>query len=273
MDSEKIELRKLLFKHSSEASNLLKSDYYGLSTALTRYLNFIDGQPVIRAFVEDCLANYLPEGFDANAEVGEVTSDPYTIFEFPASCEGECAVTYLVLKAIAEKGLCQSFNLLLGYAHGSKKYDDMVEGFVNNVARRLVNGVNEAITLRGIELGLDESVSQVNHFNNSGAAIASQTTNNSSAIINQTNGIDANALGAIIGKLENSLSELSDENRETAADAIDAIKDVLREPQPKPSILKSLWNTLKGINEGATFVKNVAEFGVLIAPILPGIIG
>ena len=149
----------------------------------------------------------------------------------------------------------------------------MVEGFVNNVARRLVNGVNEAITLRGIELGLDESVSQVNHFNNSGAAIASQTTNNSSAIINQTNGIDANALGAIIGKLENSLSELSDENRETAADAIDAIKDVLREPQPKPSILKSLWNTLKGINEGATFVKNVAEFGVLIAPILPGIIG
>ena len=85
MDSEKIELRKLLFKHSSEASNILKSDYCGLSTALTRYLNFIDGQPVIRAFVEDCLANYLPEGFDAYAEVSEVTSDPYAIFEFPPS--------------------------------------------------------------------------------------------------------------------------------------------------------------------------------------------
>lgn len=250
MDSEKIELRKLLFKHSSEASNILKSDYYGLSTALTRYLNFIDGQPVIRAFVEDCLANYLPEGFDAYAEVSEVASDPYAIFEFPPSCEGECAVTYLVLKAIAEKGLCQSLNLLLGYAHGSKKYDDMVEGFVNDVARRLVNDVNQAITLKGIELGLDESVSQVNHFHNSGAAIASQTTNGSSTTINQANGIDADALDAIIGKLENSLSELSDENRETAADAIDAIKDVLGESQPKPSILKSLWNTLKGINEG-----------------------
>lgn len=147
MDSEKIELRKLLFKHSSEASNLLKSDYYGLGTALTRYLNFIDGQPVIRAFIEDCLANYLPEGFDANAELNEVTSDPYTIFEFPPSCEGECAITYLVLKVIVERGLCQSLNLLLGYAHGSKKYDDMVEGFVNDVARRLVNGVNQAIAV------------------------------------------------------------------------------------------------------------------------------
>lgn len=49
MDSEKIELRKLLFKHSAEASNLLRSDYNGLNTALTRYLNFIDGQPVTRA--------------------------------------------------------------------------------------------------------------------------------------------------------------------------------------------------------------------------------
>ena len=273
MDSEKIELRKLLFKHSSEASNLLKSDYYGLGTALTRYLNFIDGQPVIRAFIEDCLANYLPEGFDANAELNEVTSDPYTIFEFPPSCEGECAITYLVLKVIVERGLCQSLNLLLGYAHGSKKYDDMVEGFVNDVARRLVNGVNQAITLKGIELGLDESVTQVNHFSNSGAAIASQTANGSSTTINQTNGIDADALNVIIGKLEDSLTGLSDENKEIATDAIAALKDVLREPQPKPSVLKSLWNTLKGINDGAAFAKNVMELGALIAPALPGIIG
>lgn len=54
MDSEKIELRKLLFKHSAEASNLLRSDYNGLNTALTRYLNFIEGQPVTRAFIEYC---------------------------------------------------------------------------------------------------------------------------------------------------------------------------------------------------------------------------
>ena len=52
----------------------------------------------------------------------------------------------------------------------------MAEGFLNDVARRLVNGVNQAITLKGIELGLDESVTQVNNFGNSGAAIASQTT-------------------------------------------------------------------------------------------------
>ena len=149
----------------------------------------------------------------------------------------------------------------------------MVEGFANDVARRLVNGVNQAITLKGIELGLDESVTQVNHFSNSGAAIASQTANGSSTTINQTNGIDADALNVIIGKLEDSLTGLSDENKEIATDAIAALKDVLREPQPKPSVLKSLWNTLKGINDGAAFAKNVMELGALIAPVLPGIIG
>lgn len=273
MDSEKIELRKLLFKHSAEASNLLRSDYNGLNTALTRYLNFIDGQPVTRTFIEDCLANHLPSGFDENAEIDEVISDPYTIFDFPPSCEGESAVTYLVLKAIVDRNLCQSFHLLLGYAHGSNKFDDMAEGFLNDVARRLVNGVNQAITLKGIELGLDESMTQVNNFGNSGAAIASQTTNGSSTTINQSNGIDADVLNDIIEKLESSLPELSNANREIAADAIAAMKDVLEAPQPKPSILKSLWNTLKGINEGASFIENVTKLGVLIAPILPGIIG
>ena len=83
-------------------------------------------------------------------------------------------------------------------------------------------------------------------------------------------GIDADAFGSSIGKLEDSLSGLSDENRESAADAI---KDVLGESQSKPSIFKSLWNILKGINEEATFVKNVAELGAAIAPLLPRIIG
>lgn len=271
MDTEKIELRKLLFKHSAEASNLLRSGYNDLSTALTRYLNFIDGQLVTRTFIEDCVANHLPASFDENTEIDEVNSAPYTIFEFPPSCEGECAVTYLILKTIVDRNLCQSTNLLLGYAHGSTKYDDMAEGFLNDVARRLVNGVNQAITLKGIELGLDESVTQVNNFGNSGAAIASQTVGGSSTTINQSNGVDANALNNIIGKLESSLSELSNENREIAADAIAAIKDALETPQPKPSILKSLWNTLKGVNEGATFMENVMKLGALIAPILPEI--
>ena len=51
------------------------------------------------------------------------------------------------------------------------------------------------------------------------------------------------------------------------------MKDVLKASQPKQSILKSLWNTLKGINEGTTFIENVTKLGALIAPILPGITG
>ena len=62
-------------------------------------------------------------------------------------------------------------------------------------------------------------------------------------------------------------------NRTIAADAIAAMKDVLKASQPKQSILKSLWNTLKGINEGTTFIENATKLGAPIAPILPGITG
>lgn len=199
MDSKKIELRKLLFRHNSEANNLLRSDYNNLGTALIRYLNFIDNQPITKAFVKDCVSNYLPDDFDVDTELNEVISSPRSIFVFPPSCEGECAAVYLILKALVDKGSFQSMNLLLGYAHGSKRYDDMVEGFVDDVARRLVNGVSQAITLKGIELGLDESVTQVNHFGNSGAAIASQTMGGSNTNISQINGIDRDVFNAIIG--------------------------------------------------------------------------
>ena len=272
MTDKKTTLKVLLYEHNSEANALLGADYYSLGPALERYLKFIDSEPLIKSFVDNCVQNHLPEGFDADAEVTEVSESYGTIFTFPPKYESECAVVYLILKRIAERDLPQSVALLHPYGNGSKKFNDMASGFLESVARRLVNGVGRAITVEAIRSGMDANVTQINNFNNTGAVIAAQTTDNASTTINQTNGIGGEELDGIFSALEDSLLELTAANRETASGAIEALKDALAEQNPKPSIVKSLWNTVKGINDGATFATNVASLGGFIAANYPGLI-
>lgn len=272
MTDKKTTLKVLLYEHNSEANALLRSDYYSLGPALERYLNFIDNNPLTKAFVDDCVQNHLPEGFDAAAEVDEVKGDFGTIFSFPPGFESECAVVYLVLKDIVARDLSGCDAILYRYGNGSKKLNDMASGFLDSVARRLVNGVVRAITVEAIKNGMDANVNQTNYFFGSGAAIATQTTDNASTTINQTNGIGGEELESILSALKESLSELSANDRATASDAIEALKDVLAEENPKPSIVKSLWNSIKAINDSASFAKNVAVLGGFIAAHFPGLI-
>lgn len=57
-----------------------------------------------------------------------------------------------------------------------------------------------------------------------------------------------------------------------ASDAIGALKDVLAEKEPRPSVVKSLWNSIKAINDGASFALNAATLGGFIAAHFPGLI-
>ena len=98
------------------------------------------------------------------------------------------------------------------------------------------------------------------------------TTDSASTTINQTNSIGREELDGIFPALEDSLLELSASNRETASGSIEALKDALAEQNPKPSIVKALWNTVKGINDGATFAKNVTALDGFIAANYPGLI-
>ncbi len=107
-------IKVLLYEHNNEANALLRSDYWSLGTALTRYLNYIDGEPLIKSFVDDCVQNHLPAGFDAGAEVDEVKKDYHGIFTFPPDYKGECAVTYLILKNIVERNLSGADSILYG---------------------------------------------------------------------------------------------------------------------------------------------------------------
>ncbi len=86
----------LLYKHANEANALLRANYDGLETAIVRYLSFIDKEPLIQAFICDCVQEHLPAGFSPTSAVDQVCAEYGTTFAFPPSLEGECGVVYLI---------------------------------------------------------------------------------------------------------------------------------------------------------------------------------
>lgn len=73
MNDSKTTLKKLLFEHNSEANALLHANYNELETAITRYLRFIEGEPITKAFIDDIVANHTPDGFDAIEMLGSAS--------------------------------------------------------------------------------------------------------------------------------------------------------------------------------------------------------
>lgn len=274
MDDSKTTLKKLLFEHNSEANALLHANYNELETAITRYLRFIEGRPIIKAFIDDIVANHTPDGFDAIEMLESASRSGHSALgPFPPEYKSESAVVYLLLEAMADEHACNGGFLLYGYAHGSRKFDDMAKNFLEEVARRLVAGVNRTLTLEGIEMGLDSNVSQFNYFGNHGGAIAAMATDNASVTANQMNGATAEELKTILEDLKKSTGELDADRQQAALETIEAMKEALSDAQPKPSIVKMIMNSLKGFNDCSSFAAHVAALASFVSTHFPGILG
>ena len=274
MNDSKMTLKKLLFEHNSEANALLHANYNELETAITRYLRFIEGRPITKAFIDDIVANHTPDGFDAIEMLGSASRNGHSALgPFPPEYKSESAVVYLLLRAMVDEHACNGSFLVYSYTHGSKKFDDMAKNFLEEVARRLVAGVNRTLTLEGIEMGLDSNVSQFNYFGNHGGAVAAMATDNALVTANQTNGAAAEELKTILEDLKKSTSELDADRRQAALEAIEAMKEALSDAQPKPSIVKTVMNGLKGFNDCSSFATHVAALVTFVSTHFPETLG
>ena len=61
-------LKKLLFGYHAEANTILRAGYYDVDDAIGRFIAYIESEKVIRDYLEDCVENYVPEGFDAKKD-------------------------------------------------------------------------------------------------------------------------------------------------------------------------------------------------------------
>lgn len=273
MNDSKTALKKLLYEHNVEANALLKAKYRELETAIMKYLNFIEGTPTIWGFLKETLDKHTPEDFNASEEIKEVGTGRATFGPFPPDYKGESAVAYLILKTMVSEHACNSGCMLYAYAGDSRNLNDKAEAFLEDVARRLISGVNRMLTLEGIEMGLDSNVSQVNYFGNQGGAMASMATDSSSITVTQTNDAAADELKTIMKRLKESASTLDADKRTAALEAVEAMEDALVEEKPKPSIVKMIMNSLRGFNDCASFATHVAALAAFVTTHFPGLLG
>ncbi len=272
MNASKTTLKKLLYEHNIEANALLRAKYRDLETAITKYLNFIESTPAIQSFLEEVLDKHMPDNFNTSEKIKEVGTGHATFGPFPPDYKGESAVAYSILKTLINEHACYSGCMLYAYAGGSKKLNDKAEAFLEDVAGRLISGINRTLTLKGIEMGLDSNASQFNYFGNQGGAIASMAPDSALITVAQTNCTMTEELDTILKNLKESAGGLDADRQQAALEAVDAISDVLTENEPKPSIVKTIMNSLRSFNDCASFATNVMALTTFVLTYFPGLL-
>ena len=261
---DKTSLRVALYEFHSEASALMRADYNGLGSAVERFILFIERNPSIKPFLDECVSLHLPEDFDAAEEVAEVSKGHALFGPFPPDYESEVAEVYLILKELLRSNRFRSYGFLQCYAGSSKSLNDKTSAFLDKVAYRLVDGLGRHLSLEGIKMGLHTQVQQTNIFTNVERASAVIAQDDAVVRVDQSSGIGADELGRILDAVLAAREGLSADDAERAADLVEGIRQEMDLARPKKGVVDVLLSSLKGLNGGVQFASAVATLVTLL---------
>ncbi len=259
--SDKITLRKTLYLFNQESNTLLRSSWDDLPTPFRRFLERIESQPVIKAYLDECVSSHTPDGFDATSEVDAVANDYGAIFgPFSTDPEEESAQVYLILKELIAQDIRGDSVVFYGYA--SKKFADMYKAFLDRVARRLITNIECHLNMIGIEMGLDSGDGITNNFNGPvQTAQLNQPTEGSTVNATQTIGLNTSELNTLLDAiLEAANAEIEDEDTiSDIRDNVEIVRVQMESGEPKRGIIKGAFSFLKGVNGGVQFAAAIAQ--------------
>jgi hypothetical protein len=241
------ELRKILYDFNSFSNRLLQADYNDYAGVLGKFLNYIDGTPIIIDYIKDCGECE----WNLADEVNKVQSS-YGRLIFPTgdSNEEEVRNVYAVLRYLVETDNSVHYGVAMGYSH-SNGYQDKIKGFNDRFVMVLIRHVEGYLTKVGIDMGLDDKVVYNVTVHNGQAIIASENAN-----VTATNnvGINTDELAKLIADVRATSGNLTPEDQVTVADSLEVIETEASANKPKKGMLKTAIATLKT-------VKGIAEFG------------
>ena len=278
--NDKTNLKKTLYVFHTEANRLLQSEYDDSPLPFQRFLEQIESDSIVRSYLDGCVRCHIPDGFSAEEQCGAAINDyGYVFGPFSTDPEEESAQVYLILKELVAQNVQGHSRLFYGYCTGSNKYQDKYRGFLNSVARRLIENVERHLSIIGIDAGLDDSGDTItNYFNGPvGRAQINQSTGRAVVNATQNNGIDALELDRLLNSvLIAARSELKDD--ETLGDikeTLDSIREQMTSEKPKRGIIKGAVAFLRGINVSVQFsaalsglVDFLSEHGVPALPLV-----
>lgn len=259
--TDKTAFKKTLYRFNHEANTLLRSDWKESPAPFKRFLDRIEAEPEVKAYLEDCVENHTPEGFNAEEGVRKVAGDSGTTFiNFSTIPEEESVEVYLILKEMIAQDIHGRSYFYYNFASGNK-FEDMYKGFLDKVVRRLIANITEHLTMIGIEMGLDSGDSVTNNFGSVHNLQMNQATDNSTINATQNIGIDEHDLNKLIDAILSAAeTEINDaETIEDVRDNAEIVRAQIESGKPKRGVLKSALGFLRVVNGGAQFAAAVVQ--------------
>lgn len=226
------------------ASRLLRTKYGNEIKDLARFLNYIEGQPLIRDFIE----KNNTEQFDIKLAItNKGWNDAYDI---PVEKDREITWVYQLLKYTLE-----NYNDFWGISQGygySRTVQDHIDAFCHEVIKPFVDHITDYIGEVMIEMGLDENAKiniQITGGNGQ-VNVASDT-----ATINAVNNVNitTNDIKQIIELADKFMEMLKVETtiepdaKELLLDDIEVIKEQVVSEIPKLPRLKKALANIEGV--------------------------
>lgn len=249
---EQMQIKTIMYDFHSQSSRLMRSTVDSFHSDLRKFLNYIEGTPLIFDYLEDCIKSHLDEEFDAAAEIGLISSSYGAIFgPFSDSDEAETAEVYLVLKEISLQSISTRGLFFCGYANGSKKYQDMLKGFLDRVPYLLITHINDYLAKKAMAVEEQPSPQQF-VFQGPTNQLNLATQGSRISAVQVEGAVPEGLIKALQAALDLS-EEFDGEDKELVEDSLQQLMEEVTSSAPRKGRIRGALSVLSGINGGAQF--------------------
>lgn len=238
------ELRILSMDFRRVSSNFLNSTRDTSDVAMERFINFIDSNRFISKIIHDAIA-----GIDCDfKECFDIESYNWRELKIPLDENEHIKVQYDYLKYILNETNGGVLGEALNFCRSSKKYDEIIQAFVSDCFKPLIDYINDAISKEMIiiedEMRMLQNITQNIQTVNGTVIQQGQGTVQSTNTTNTT----SDDLIALISKLSASLDDIDaipDDEKDSVKDDLESIEEQIKSASPKKSRLNKALNGVK----------------------------
>ncbi|NCC15936.1 MAG: hypothetical protein EOM28_06245 [Clostridia bacterium] len=254
----KRELRELSLDFRRISSNLLRSTNETASANIQRFKNFIDSNPFISNIVQKKISNIDYEY--TSCFINENGGWNQIVVPVDEACHIKAMYDYM--STIVGNG-SNVLGAALSYFHSAKKYDDIIQNFVDDAFKALIDFINDSIT-KEMMLLEEEKVtipSITQNFNGTNYG-----TTNVGSVITSINNVTIGDNEKLFELLSKAISvvksiDIDDDLREEVQDDLEVLSEQIQSDVPKKSRFKK---ALIGVK---TFVEQLATKAIVSASV------
>ncbi|MHB1127893.1 MAG: hypothetical protein ACYC2T_13240 [Bacillota bacterium] len=247
------ELRTLSLDFRRTSSNLLNSDDDNADVNMRRFKIFIHETP----FINQVLHNVM-DGVDYDfRKCFHIEDSGWHSIEIPVNEKLHIKAQYDYMTFIIENDRCSVADLAMRFPHTSDRWVDIIQSFINDAFKPLIDYINDAIS-KEIILLEEEQKQTPSMVQNIGSVYGSAVQGFTITSTNVTNVNDNEKLIEMLGQAINALAYINapEDIKADLQDDIEVVSEQIASPTPKKNRLNK---ALAGIKKFA------AEFGMKVA--------